>query len=130
MMVFWYRHLPSLMTEEFIDAAYQYGAGIDMCWDRLWDYRSIHAQSVIRWGRQALYHNFGKERFHDATLDQADSQLLIALWVIAQLPLTVQFELRILRQMYDRGVTTGDPAVVSFRMAEGAVYKAIPKVSD
>ena len=85
-------------------------------------------KSVIRWGRQALYHNFGKERFHDATLDQADSQLLIALWVIAQLPLTVQFELRILRQMYDHGVTTGDPAVVSFRMAEGAVYKAIPKV--
>ena len=112
---------PGLGLEEFIDAAYQYGAGIDMCWDRLWDYQSIHAQAVIRWGHQALYHNFGKERFHDTTLDQADSQLLIALWVIAQLPLTVQFELRILHQMYDGGVTTGDPAVVSFQMAEGAV---------
>ena len=73
---------PGLGLEEFIDAAYQYGAGIDMCWDRLWDYRSIHAQAVICWGRQALYHNFGKERFHDTTLDQADSQLLIALWVM------------------------------------------------
>ena len=82
---------PGIDVDQLMDAAYKYGAGLDMCWDCLWSYRSVHADSVIRWGQHILYQTVGKDKFHGAMIGEKETTMLTALWVIAHLPLPISY---------------------------------------
>ena len=115
-------------VDYLVDMAYLYGAGIDLTWDNLWDYRSIHAQTVIEWGRVVLIAQRGREAFYGERLDASDSMALLALWVISELPLVIQYELQALKKIQDSKRTIGDPMTMVFNMAQGTILDATDKI--
>ena len=117
-------------TENLMDMCYLYGAGIDLSWDNLWQYRSIHAQAVLRWGREVLIAHHGQEAFYGQRLEGTTELTLLALWVISELPLVIQYELQALKNIRSSGRVIGEPMSMAFNMAHGTIMDAVDKVRE
>ena len=85
-----------------MDASYLYGAGIDMIWDNLWDYRTIQAQTAHGFLQDYFFEHVehvSKEVFFRYPMKNEHFMLAIQAWVFAYLPLFVQQGIRALKEM-------------------------------
>ena len=57
-------------TVELIDSSYLYGAGIDLQWNTLWEYRSIHGQAMMAFLQEHYFLSHKKEYFQRPMHDE------------------------------------------------------------
>ena len=82
------KHVDSWL--EFAMEAYTYGAGIDLNFSTLWEYRTIHAQATRGWIQDILCAKNGKDKYASAPLDPVAHSEVLYCWLIASFPLLMQ----------------------------------------
>ena len=77
------------VTTDLIDSSYLYGAGIDLQWNTLWGYRSIHGQTTMAFLQDHYFSSHKDEYFQQPMQDERIVEVLGA-WGVAHIPLFIQ----------------------------------------
>ena len=82
---------------ELIDSSYLYGAGIDLQWNTIWKYRSIHGQTAMAF-LQDHYFSARKEEYFQCPMQDERVVEELSAWGVAYIPLFIQKGLEFARE--------------------------------
>ena len=81
------------VNEPLIDGTYLYGVGIDMEWDTLWQYRTVHAQAAMAFLQDHYFELKGKEGYFAFPMHPELGMMVLNAWIMSCGPLYLQHSL-------------------------------------
>ena len=71
------------VNEPMIDGTYLYGVGLDLDWENLWQYRTVHAQAAMAFLQDHYFEVNGKDAYFSHPLIKERRLDVVTVWVIA-----------------------------------------------